>query len=92
MNVDFRGLEVGKIVIQPFAGQRIVYAVINIGTKHQRQFFVVIFSCFLLFFMENIYQPVGINDRISFTLSAGHFNGSIDEMNVVIFSSCILRT
>ena len=68
MDVNFGGLEVCEVVILPFTGQHPINAVINIGTEHQRKFFVVIFSCFLFFLMENINQPVMIDDRIFLAL------------------------
>ena len=51
VNVDLGGLEIRKVVVHPFTGQRIVHTIVHICAEHERIFQVIVLSNRLFLFM-----------------------------------------
>src|SRR5207245_5866713 len=87
MEIDLGGLKVGKVVVQPFAGECPIHTVVHACPEDQRVSEIVVLPNGLFLLVQDIDQPQFIDDRGLLALPFADFYRYINEVEVEILTA-----
>ena len=91
MDVDLGRLEVGVIVVVPFAGQQQIDTVIHVGANDRGKLLIIIVPGQLLLFVKHVDQTVLVHHGRLFPLLFGQRDRHADEVDVVMLPARVVR-